>query len=123
MKVHSTLGYGFQQVIYQRCMAIEMEKQDLGFVWEEEMRISYEGIHVGTRRADFLVENEIILELKAVPKLKDTHLSQGLNNLYAYNYNKGLLINFGTESLEVKQLYTKAIKNHSNHYPGNPLIL
>jgi GxxExxY protein len=107
MKVHSTMGNGFQEVIYQRCLAIELEKAGLKFIREQEMTIFYEGIDVGTRRADFLVENEVMLELKAVIKLEDVHLAQGLNYLTAYNYDKGLLINFGSTSLEVNRLFRK----------------
>jgi GxxExxY protein len=73
MKVHSTLGNGFQELIYQRCLAIEMEKQGLGFARELEMTIFYEGIDVGTRRVDFLVEGAIMVELKAIINLEDVH--------------------------------------------------
>ena len=107
MKVHSTMGNGFQEVIYQRCLAIELEKAGLKFIREQEMTIFYEGIDVGTRRADFLVENEVMLELKALIKLEDVHFAQGLNYLTAYNYDKGLLINFGSTSLEVNRLFRK----------------
>ena len=107
MKVHNTMGNGFQEIIYQRCLAIELEKAGLKFFREQEMSIFYEGINVGTRRADFLVENEVMIELKALIKLEDVHLAQGLNYLTAYNYNKGLLINFGSTSLEVKRLFRK----------------
>ncbi|MGD1961843.1 MAG: GxxExxY protein [Fulvivirga sp.] len=107
MKVHNTLGNGFQEVIYQRCLAIEMEKQGLVFARELEMPIYYEDEHVGTRRADFVVEDEVIVELKAIIKLEDVHLAQGLNYLKAYKIDKGLLINFGSRSLEVKRLYGK----------------
>ena len=89
MKVHNTMGNGFQEVIYQRCLAIELEKAGLKFFREQSMTIFYEGIDVGTRRADFLVENEVMIELKAVIKLEDVHLAQGLNYLTAYNYDKG----------------------------------
>ena len=107
MKVHGTLGNGFQEVIYQRCLVIEMEKQGLGFAREEEMPIFYEDVQVGTRRADFVVENQVIVELKAIIKLEDVHLAQGLNYLQAYKKDIGLLINFGAKSLEVKRLYRK----------------
>ncbi|MGD1890659.1 MAG: GxxExxY protein [Cyclobacteriaceae bacterium] len=110
MKVHGTLGNGFQEVIYQRCLAIEMEKQGLGFARELEMPIYYEGIQVGTRRVDFVVENQVIVELKAIIHLEDVHLAQGLNYLQAYKIDKGLLINFGSKSLEVKRLFSKAHK-------------
>ncbi len=104
MKVHSTLGNGFQEVIYQRCLAIEMEKQGLGFARELEMTIYYEGIDVGTRRVDFFVEGKIMVELKALTKLEDVHLSQALNYLEAYKMETGLLINFGSKSLEFKRV-------------------
>jgi GxxExxY protein len=104
MKVHSTLGNGFQEVIYQRCLAIEMEKQGLGFARELEMSIHYEGIDVGTRRVDFLVEDKIMVELKALTKLEDVHLAQALNYLEAYKLETGLLINFGSKSLEFKRV-------------------
>ncbi len=104
MKVHSTLGNGFQEVIYQRCLAIEMEKEGLVFARELEMTIYYEGIDVGTRRVDFFVEEKIMVELKAVSKLEDTHLAQALNYLEAYRMETGLLINFGSKSLEFKRV-------------------
>jgi GxxExxY protein len=107
MKVHNTLGNGFQEVIYQRCLAIELEKHGLEFLREHEMPIYYEGMHVGTRRADFIVANKVMLELKALIKLEDVHLAQGLNYLTAYQIEKGLLINFGATSLEVKRLFRK----------------
>ncbi len=107
MKVHNTLGNGFQEVIYQRCLAIEMERQRIVFARELEMPIYYEDIEVGTRRADFVVEDKVLVELKAVIKLEDVHLAQGLNYLQAYKIEKGLLINFGSNSLEVKRLFRK----------------
>ena len=119
MKVHNTLGNGFQEVIYQRCLAIEFEKQGLNFVREQEIPIFYEGIDVGTRRVDFLIENQVMVELKALTKLEDVHLAQGLNYLSAYNLDKGLLINFGANSLEVKRLFRKN-KQYIN--PDNPKI-
>lgn len=105
MKVHSVLGSGFQEVIYQRALAIEMEKQGLGFAREMEMTIYYEGIDIGTRRVDFFVENTIMLELKAVALLNEAHLAQAINYLEAYNLPIGLLINFGTKSLDYKRVY------------------
>jgi GxxExxY protein len=107
MKVHNTLGNGFQEVIYQRCFAIELEKVNIEFVREQEIPIYYEGIHVGTRRADFIIAGEVMIELKALVKLEDVHLAQGLNYLTAYQLEKGLLINFGGTSLEVKRLFRK----------------
>ena len=114
MKLHNTLGNGFQEVIYQRCLAIEMKNAGLNFLREQEMPIYYEGIHVGTRRADFLVEEKVMVEIKAIIKLEPVSLAQGLNYLTAYNFDIGLLINFGSNSLEYKRLYRKDKKNHEN---------
>ncbi len=105
MKVHSTLGNGFQEVIYQRALAIEMEKQGLSFVREMKMDILYDGHHIGKRRVDFFVEDKIMLELKAVIKLEDAHLAQAMNYCQAYKLPIGLLINFGSRSLEFKRVY------------------
>jgi GxxExxY protein len=105
MAVHSTLGNGFQEVIYQRALAIEMELQKLHFSREQEMDIFYKEQKVGTRRVDFFVENTIMLELKAVIRLEDVHLAQAMNYLEAYNMRIGLLINFGARSLEFKRVH------------------
>ncbi len=105
MKVHSTLGNGFQEIIYQRALAIEMEKQGLGFQREMVMTIYYEGFDIGTRRVDFFVEESIMVELKALIKLEDVHLAQAMNYCQAYNLPIGLLINFGARSLEFKRVY------------------
>jgi GxxExxY protein len=112
MKVHSTLGNGFQEVIYQRALAIEMGKQGLSFSRELEMPLFYEGESIGSRRVDFLVEGDIMVELKAVIKLEDVHLAQGLNYLVAYKVDKGLLLNFGAQSLEIKRLRHPKNKQH-----------
>ena len=105
MKVHNTLGNGFQEVIYQRCLAIELERAGIMFAREIEQKIYYDGIHVGTRRTDFIVENQIIVELKAVINLEDVHLAQAKNYVVAYDFPIGLLINFGAKSLQFKKIY------------------
>ena len=104
MKVHSTLGNGFQEVIYQRAFAIEMKNQNLAFVRELEIPIYYQDIEVGRRRVDFLVDDKILVELKAVAQLEKIHLAQGLNYLEAFKMEIGLLINFGSTKLEFKRL-------------------
>ena len=104
MKVHSTLGNGFQEVIYQRALAIEMNKQGLSFKRELEMDIYYDNNHIGTRRVDFFVEDKIMVELKALVNLEKVHLAQALNYLEAYQIEIGLLINFGSPSLQFKRL-------------------
>jgi GxxExxY protein len=111
MKVHATLGNGFQEVIYQRALNIEMHKAGLSFTRELEVPIFYEGEEIGTRRVDFLINNSVLVELKALVKLEDVHLAQGLNYLVAYKLDKGLLINFGGRSLEVKRLRHPLNKN------------
>jgi len=104
MKVHSTLGNGFQEVIYQRALAIELAKFDLSFQRELEMQIYYDGEEIGTRRVDFLVEDKVMVELKALTVLEDVHLAQAINYLEAYNLEVGLLINFGAKSLQYRRV-------------------
>jgi len=105
MKVHSFLGNGFQEVIYQRALEIEMNLDGLQFEREKEMPIMYKDYNIGTRRVDFFVEEKIMVELKALVQLEDVHLAQGKNYLEAYNMEVGLLINFGAKSLEFKRLF------------------
>lgn len=107
MEVHKILGNGFQEVIYQRALAIEMESQKLSFAREQEMQIEYKGREIGTRRVDFFVENKVMVEIKAIIKLEDVHLAQAINYLEAYDLEIGLLINFGSKSLEFKRLMRK----------------
>lgn len=104
MKVHRVLGNGFQEVIYQRALAIEMQRQGLEFEREKEMPVMYEEHQVGTRRVDFFVENNVMVELKALTQLEQVHLAQALNYLEAYKIEIGLLINFGSTSLQFKRL-------------------
>ena len=111
MKVHNTLGNGFQEVIYQRCLAIELENVGIGFKREKTHAIFYNGIDVGKRRADFVAEDKLIIELKAVINLQDVHLSQAKNYVTAYNFERGLLINFGSTSLQYKLIFN----NNSNY--------
>ena len=122
MKVHSTLGNGFQEVIYQRCPAIELEKAKILFAREVEQAIFYSGIDVGTRRADFIVEDKLIVELKAVIDLEDVHLAQTKNYLTAYNFDLGLLINFVATSLQHKRVFRAKKHNESRPSlnPANP---
>ena len=105
MKVHNTMGPGFQEVIYQRCLAIELERAHLSFAREQEQDVFYEETKVGTRRADFVVEDRVVVEIKAVVKLEDVHLAQAKNYTVAYDFPLGLLINFGSKSLEYKLMF------------------
>ena len=110
MKVHNTLGNGFQEVIYQRCLAIELRKAGLDFIREKEQPIFYDGEEVGTRRADFIVEGNIMVELKALINLEDVQLAQAKNYAVAYDLPVGLLINFGANSLQYKKVYNPKYK-------------
>lgn len=105
-EVHKFLGNGFQEVIYQRALAWEMKLKGLEFAREIEHHIFYKNLPepIGTRRADFVVESKVLVELKALTKLDDVHLAQALNYLKAYRLEVGLLINFGARSLEFKRL-------------------
>lgn len=110
MTVHKTLGNGFQEVIYQRALAIEMRLAGISFSREFEMPIFYRDEQIGTRRVDFLVEGVISVELKAITGLEDVHFAQAINYLEAYNLEIGLLINFGETGLNFKRLTNKKFK-------------
>ena len=111
MKVHNNLGNGFQEVIYQRCLAIELKKVGLDYVREKAQTIFYEGEEVGTRRADFIIEGIIMVELKALINLENVHLAQAKNYAVAYNLPTGLLINFGANSLQYKKIFNPRYVN------------
>lgn len=110
MTVYNTLGNGFQEVIYQRAMEIEMRLKGLQFNREYDMPIFYRDEQIGCRRVDFLVEGIVPVELKAITALEDVHLAQAINYLEAYNLEIGLLINFGETSLNFKRLNNKKYK-------------
>ena len=110
MEVHKRLGNGFQEVIYQRALELEMRLAGLEFARELEIPVFYRETPIGTRRADFFVEGKIMVELKALTKLEEVHLAQTFNYLEAYQMEVGLLINFGSKSLEFKRVhYNKKI--------------
>lgn len=112
--VHKTLGTGFQEVIYQRALAIEMRLAGISFSREFEMPIFYREEQIGTRRVDFLVGGLISAELKAITKLEDVHFAQAINYLEACNLEIGLLINFGETSLNFKRLTNKKFKSNES---------
>ncbi|GCC50448.1 GxxExxY protein [Chryseotalea sanaruensis] len=129
MEVHTFLGNGFQEVIYQRSLAYEMELQKLGFAREYEMPVVYKEKQVGSRRVDFLVENLICVEIKALIQLEKVHMAQALNYLEAYNLEVGLLLNFGSTRLEFHRLRNKKFVDvnhlihpiHPNHHGSDHL--
>lgn len=105
MRGHSTLGNGFQEVLYQRALGIELVKSKLQFSREYEMPVYCDSVLIGTRRVDFLVEERISVELKALVGLENVHLAQAKNNLEAYNLKTGLLINSGGLKLLYRRLF------------------
>jgi GxxExxY protein len=111
IEVHKIIGNGFQEVIYQRALEMEMNLQGLKFSREFEMPIFYKNNRIGTRRVDFLVEDVISVEIKAVIQLEDVHMAQAINYLEAYNLEIGLLINFGSKSLTFKRLTNSKFKS------------
>ena len=110
MQVHNELGNGFQEVIYQRALELEFGLQNVVFSREHEMPIFYKKEQIGTRRVDFLVENIVSVEIKALTALEDVHMAQAINYLEAYDLEIGLLINFGSKSLQFKRLINSKIK-------------
>ena len=108
MEVHNTLGNGFQEIIYQRCLSIELSEKGIEHKREFEMQIFYKGKEVGLRRVDFLVEEIISVEIKALITIEDVHLAQAINYLEAYNLQTGLIINFGARSLQFKRVFNKS---------------
>jgi len=119
MKVHSALGNGFQEVIYQRALEIEMTDAGLSFSREQEMPVYYKQLQIGTRRVDFLVESVVSVELKAITQIEDVHLAQAINYLEADDLEIGLLINFGAKSLQHKRIINRKF-NQKNQ--GNPNV-
>ena len=112
MKVHNELGTGFQERIYQRSLQIELENAGLSFRREVEQPIYYHNINVGKRKADFVVEEQIIVELKALANIEDIHIIQARNYLVAFNFPIGLLINFGAGSLQYKRIFNPNISHN-----------
>ncbi len=119
-RVHGTLGNGFQEVIYQRALELEFRAMGLLYAREFEMAIFYLDQQIGTRRVDFLVEEKISVELKAIIKLEEVHFAQAMNYLEAYNLEVGLLINFGSKRMEFHRFTNKKFNpliHHPTHFP------
>ncbi len=115
MKVHRSLGPGFPEIIYQRAVEVELKNRNIVFKAEQELPVFYEGVLVGKRRLDLLVENKILIELKAVSEWEKKHFNQVLNYLEAFDVEIGLLLNFGLESLQIKRFINNKFKgNRSN---------
>ena len=111
MEVHSTLHQGFREAIYQRALKYELDNRHIAAETEVNIPILYKGQVMGTRRVDILIEKRICVELKAIVELEDAHLAQALNYLEAFNLEIGLLLNFGSQSLQIKRLHNKRYKS------------
>ncbi|MEX0661439.1 MAG: GxxExxY protein [Balneolaceae bacterium] len=109
MRVHSELGNGFQEVIYQRALEYEFQLKNIMFAREFVMPVHYRDLQIGTRRVDFLVEDKISVEIKARIELEDAHLAQAMNYLEVYDLEIGLLLNFGARSLQYKRLHNNKL--------------
>ena len=120
-RVHNTLGCGFQEVIYQRALELELKALHIAYAREFEMPVYYLDQEIGMRRVDFLVAEKISVELKALTKLEDVHLAQAINYLEAYNLEIGLLINFGSKRLEFHRFTNKKYNPDIIHHP-NPSL-
>ena len=114
MEVHRQMGNGFQEVIYQRALSIELNLNNISHEREMEMPLRYKGFEIGTRRVDFFIEGCLMLEIKAVEKLEGVHKAQAINYCEAYNISDGLLINFGAQSLQFHRVYNKKLSNKIN---------
>lgn len=105
MRIHSEIGPGFMESVYHRCLQIEFRSENILFECEKEFPIYYRNEKVGARRVDFFVNKLVLLEIKTVTNLEDVHLAQALNYLETFKMEIGLLINFGSKSLQFKRLY------------------
>ena len=113
MEVHNQMGNGFQEVVYQRALSIELHLNHIQHEREVEMPLEYKGYNVGTRRVDFFVEDKVMVEIKAIEKLEGVHKAQAINYCEAYNIADGLLINFGAQRLQYHRVFNKKLKNKS----------
>jgi len=115
MEVHKHPGNGFQEVVYQRALSIELNMNNIQHEREKEMPLQYKGYDIGTRRVDFFVEEKIMIEIKAIINLEDVHLAQAMNYSEAYNMEIGLLLNFGSKSLQFKRVHNNKLLKKSSH--------
>jgi GxxExxY protein len=108
-RVHSALGSGYQDEVYRRCMAVEIDQSELEFKKDVETPIFFRGMEVGKRHADFVVEDGVVVAIRAVPELTEMHYSQIINQVDAHKAAVGLLINFGEKTLNFKR-FVKSTK-------------
>ena len=111
MEVHRKLGPGYPEYIYHRALIIEFKLQDVKFEDEYEIRIYYKGEPIGLRRVDFLVEKIIPVEIKAASEISAINIAQAKNYLEASGIEIGLLINFGSSSLQFKRMINNRVSS------------
>ena len=104
MEVHNILGYGFLEKVYENALMIELRNSHIPASQQVKIKVNYKNIIVGDYTADILVDNKIVLELKAVTDFSEVHIVQTLNYLRATGFKLALLINFGKDKLEYKRL-------------------
>jgi GxxExxY protein len=104
IKVHKELGPGFLENIYEEALKIELSINQINFEAQKEVKIKYHDIEIGTHRLDMIIENQIILELKATRELTDVHFAQLRSYLMATELKIGLLLNFAKPTLEIKRI-------------------
>ncbi len=109
MRIHRMLGHRLREVSYQRAFEIELQQTNLPYIREQKVSVSYRGRGIGSRRADFIVDNKILVEFKAIPEINSIHITQAINYLELYMLEVGLLINFGAPSLQFRRLYNKKL--------------
>ncbi|HLJ54664.1 MAG TPA: GxxExxY protein [Chthonomonadaceae bacterium] len=123
MEVHKTLGCGFQEAVYQRALALEMTMRRLEYSREHDMPIYYKGAEVGKRRVDFLVEDVVVVEIKALTDLESVHIAQAVNYLEAFGLPVGLLLNFGAPSLQHRRvLHPRDWPNRAAPLPAEGIV-
>lgn len=110
--VYNGLGYGFLEKVYENALAIELRQRGLQVVQQMPIKVRYQGEVVGDYFADLVVNNLVLLELKAAKKLLDEHEAQLLNYLKATPYEVGLLLNFGPEPHNVRKVYDNHLKSN-----------
>lgn len=104
IKIHKTLGPGFVEKIYAKALVCEFKKNRINFTQEKSIKIKYDNTLLGEHRLDFLIEDEIILEIKAVFEINNFHMAQILSYLKATNKKLGLILNFSRSKLEIKRV-------------------
>jgi len=124
MKVHRTLGNGFLESVYQKALTHELQKAELTIECEIPINVTYDGLDVGHYFADILVARRVIVEIKAMDQLASAHEAQLVNYLTATGYDLGLLVNFGSSSLQYKKKFRVYRKPDSHPVNSeNPVIL